>query len=278
MTAWYEGALVGFDLETTGVDPFSDHIIQIGIDFSIMHDGVQVADEAQSFERLVDPSIDIPNSEIHGITDEMVGGAMGEDDGIVELATYLRQIVIAKIPIVIFNAQFDWTFLRVRMEKLGMKWNLDDARIIDPLVCDRHFDKYRKGKGMRKQGKVAGIYGLPENLDAHTARADAAECVAIARAMARKYPALRSGSELNQESWALDQQMSLQRYFDKSAQTNDDGSKIIIETGWPLRSHEGWGHMPAVENSGLVVKDTMLSEETYRKDTKIEGKLKWHTD
>ena len=39
--AWYEGALVGFDLETTGVDPFSDHIIQIGIDFSIMDNGIQ---------------------------------------------------------------------------------------------------------------------------------------------------------------------------------------------------------------------------------------------
>jgi len=233
--AWYEGPLVGFDLETTGVDPFSDHIIQIGIDFSTVRDGVQ------GFERLVNPGVPITNSDIHGITDEMVAGAMPEERGITELAMYLREIVEAKTPIVIFNAQFDWTFLRSKMEQFGLDWDLDDARIIDPLVCDRHFDKYRKGRGMRKQGKVAGIYGLPENLEAHTARADAAECVAIARAMARQYPAMQNGSGMDQELWARRQQFELQRYFDGSGRKDEaTGERIVIETGWPLRDHEGW--------------------------------------
>ena len=241
MGAWYEGAIVGFDLETTGVDPFTDKIIQIGIDFSTMQNGEQVADEARSYERLVNPGIEIPNSEIHGITDEMVAGAVREDVGISELAFYLRDLVAEKIPIVIFNAQFDWTFLRVKMEALGTKWDLDDARLIDPLVCDKHFDKWRRGKGMRKQGKVAGIYGLPENLEAHTARADASQAVEIARAMARKYDGMKSGSAMEQESWARQQQRSLQSYFDKpGSPRNEDGSMIEIETGWPLRDRPEW--------------------------------------
>ena len=68
-----------FDLETTGLDPVADRIVQIGAMKMVMRDGLLV--ETDSLDELVDPGIPIPQaaSEHNHITDEMVAGHMKED-------------------------------------------------------------------------------------------------------------------------------------------------------------------------------------------------------
>ena len=63
--------LTFFDLETTGVDPYNDRIVQIGL-IQLLPDGKKIEKEW-----LINPGISIPRgaSEIHGITDDMVADA-----------------------------------------------------------------------------------------------------------------------------------------------------------------------------------------------------------
>lgn len=65
--------LVVFDLETTGTNPTQDRIVQVG--GTILYP--QDADHthlARNFCQFIDPGVKIPNSDLHGITDEMVRG------------------------------------------------------------------------------------------------------------------------------------------------------------------------------------------------------------
>ena len=81
--------------------------------------------------------------------------------------------------------------MKVRAERLNI--NLPPLNIIDPLVCDRHLDKYRRGA--RNLESVSQHYGLsPENL--HDANVDAQLTATLARAMSEKY------SEMGDSSFA----------------------------------------------------------------------------
>jgi DNA polymerase-3 subunit epsilon len=66
--------LVCFDLETTGLDPQNDRIVEIGL-VRLAPDGSR-----QSIQRRVDPGIDIPDAatRVHGIRNDDVRGLFGE--------------------------------------------------------------------------------------------------------------------------------------------------------------------------------------------------------
>jgi DNA polymerase III subunit epsilon len=254
---WHESLICGFDLETTGVDVFTDVPVQIGIQLSIAPGGNIVRIPAMSYERLVNPERPITNSDIHGITNTRVEiDGISVSEAVEELAWFLRAMVAARIPIVMFNAQFDWTMVRSLMDRGGIEWDLDDARILDPLVIDRHKDKYVKGSGQRKQNKVAARLGVEISGTLHTAADDANLAVDIARAQGRKYPELAETLQ-DQESWARIQQSELQSYFTRSGRKDPDGSPIVIATGWPLRDHPEWQTPPVDVPTGVRRLETM---------------------
>ena len=121
------GDLLAFDLETTGLNPASDEIIEIGV--ARFRDGV-VVDQYQS---LVKPSIPIPTDITHltGIHQEDVEDAPAIDEILPQLELYF-----ADAPIIAHNAQFDVSF----MQKHGLlKTNLaldtfDLAAIVLPAA------------------------------------------------------------------------------------------------------------------------------------------------
>jgi DNA polymerase III epsilon subunit family exonuclease len=101
-SALYKGLeFVFVDTETTGVDPNTDRIVEIGI-VKVTSNGVE------EFNQLVNPGFPIPPGAmaVHNITDEMVKDAPTMRD----LAARIREF-IGDLPIAAHNAKFDRGFI-----------------------------------------------------------------------------------------------------------------------------------------------------------------------
>jgi len=93
------------------------------------------------------------------------------------------------VPIVVYHATYDWPLLTNELARhgLGALPAVPPAILIDPLVLDRHVDKYRKGK--RTLAVVSDHYGVRLE-GAHRASGDAAATVGVARRIGEQYPRL----------------------------------------------------------------------------------------
>ena len=95
---------VVFDLETTGLSPNSDRIVEIA--------GVRVRDGniTEEFTSLVDPQCEIPESAIvvHGITNEAINNAPKLDKALREFEEFLDDDVLVGQNIVRFDMRFMW--------------------------------------------------------------------------------------------------------------------------------------------------------------------------
>ena len=162
MTArWWEGPLVGFDLETTGPDPDTARIVT-----ACIVEGNDV------HEWLVDPGVEIPAgaTAVHGVTTEQARAeGVPADAAVLLILQTLRMYQDAGHPLVAFNASFDFTVLDREARRHGLD-PLQPAPVVDPFVLDKQLDRYRKGS--RKLVDVAAHYGV-NLVDAHTADADA---------------------------------------------------------------------------------------------------------
>ncbi len=96
-------SIVALDLETTGLDPQTDAILEIG---ARRFDGNRVEDE---FSTLINPGRHIPDfiSGLTGISDEMVRQAPPIRDVLDELAAF-----IGDLPILGHNIQIDLSFFK----------------------------------------------------------------------------------------------------------------------------------------------------------------------
>jgi len=185
---WVDGVIAAFDIETTGIDPVSDELVQVAV-LQIDSTG-QVMPE--SWSSLVSPGRPIPPEAVavHGITSERAAReGIALDHAIRETLRRLQAAAASGIPVVVYNAPFDLGFMKVRAARLGI--SLPELAVIDPLVCDRAVDTYRRGS--RTLGAVAAHYGCAAE-ELHDAAADAAVSVAVARAMGSRYAELGSSS------------------------------------------------------------------------------------
>ncbi len=97
------GDLLAFDLETTGLNPATDEIIEIGV--ARFRDGAVV----DQFQSLVKPSIPIPADITHltGIYQEDVDDAPAIEKLLPQIESFF-----ADSPVIAHNAQFDLSFMR----------------------------------------------------------------------------------------------------------------------------------------------------------------------
>ncbi|MEV3937383.1 exonuclease domain-containing protein [Glycomyces sp. NPDC049804] len=224
---WFEGPLLGFDTETTGVAVDRDRIVQAAL-VSGPQPGVETARTW-----LIDPGVPIPPgaTRVHGITDERVQAeGLAPAAALAEVAAALRAAVENEVPVVAFRAGFDCTLLSYELERHGIE-QPDWARmaVVDPSVLDKRVDKYRKGK--RTLGVTAAHYGVPHS-EAHSAAGDAIATVALARAIGTMYPevgAITAG-ELHaaQVRWHAEDAASLEAFFRRK------GRDDVVERRWPL--------------------------------------------
>jgi DNA polymerase-3 subunit epsilon len=104
------------DLETTGLSPYTDEIIEIGAIRANLN-----SDTHATFQYLVKPTRKIPRriTEITGITQAMVDSeGVPIREALTEFAAF-----IGDLPVVTFNAQFDIGFLCRAASKEGIPFN-----------------------------------------------------------------------------------------------------------------------------------------------------------
>lgn len=226
------GRLAAFDIETTGVDPEHDRIVTAAV--SVVG-GDQSADHRSW---LVDPGIDIPAdaTSVHGITTEraQTEGRVS-DEAIEEIAAALAAQLRSGVPIVAFNARFDLTILHRETHRHGLRPLLDrvggtnEMLVVDPLILDKQFDRFRRGK--RTLGAVCKHYRVALD-DAHTANADAIAAARVAYRLGATVAELRHMDlrtlHRAQVSWAAGQAASLERYFRRQ------GRNERVESAWPV--------------------------------------------
>ena len=131
----FDGEYVAFDLETTGLYPRMDRIIEIGA--VIMKEGK----ELQRFQTFVNPLCRLSRevSELTGITDDMLVDAPLIEQVLPELMTF-----IGNRPLVAHNARFDYCFVSRECARLGIPCSLT---VVDTLTLSQnmlpHLNKYK---------------------------------------------------------------------------------------------------------------------------------------
>ena len=228
MTAhWTSLPLLSVDTETSGVDPATDRIVEAAA-VTVAADGT-VTD---TWCRIIDPGIDIPEdaANIHGITTDRAR-AEGTRPVIAlrELASRLKSHPGA---VVLYNALFDWPLLRAEAARHGIH-DFPGALILDPLVLDRHLDKYRKGQGMRRLTAVCELYGVQlSSDDAHGAVADATAAGQLMWAMVAREPRIASIGLPDLQAWQA--RWSDEQRLDFAAWKRRSEPDFDEPLGWPL--------------------------------------------
>ncbi len=219
-----------FDLETTGVDVASDRIVTA-------HVGVldPRGREIAARDWLSDPGIEIPAgaTAVHGVTTEHARREGRPAAEVVsEIATALRALFSQGVPVVAYNASYDFSLLASECRRHGIEPIAQPSPVIDPLVIDKAYDRYRPGK--RTLEIVAAHYAVP--LDgAHDASADAVAAGRVAQALAREFTLPTSADELHtrQVAWARAQAASLTEYFIKIGRIDPEER---LDGTWPVRA------------------------------------------
>ncbi len=189
MTAtWFDGEVLAFDLETTGVDKFNDVPVSFAL---VTMRGGEVMTRRHC---LVNPGRPIPPgaAAIHGISNERAEAEGIElASAIEEISTTLLETSASGVPVVGFNLSYDLTMVDAcsrGLGKQGLKEQGWVGPVLDPLVIDRGVDRYRSGK--RTLETMCDRFGI-ENTAAHDAAADAIASALVLRALADQHPEVR---------------------------------------------------------------------------------------
>lgn len=129
---------------------------------------------------------------IHGITDDMVIDAPPLAPSVELMASRLCDHWSHGDVIVGMNVAYDLTMVDSLCRRLGLA-TLEDrggvGGVVDVLILDRHYDKWRKGA--RKLTDLCRHYGVTLG-NAHSAAHDAEASLAVFEVMCSRYPAIRA--------------------------------------------------------------------------------------
>ena len=152
-------------METTGLSPISDRIVEIGA--TIFQNGTV----QRVFSSLVNPSISISQSAsaVNHITNSMLNSAPSEKEVYSQLVDFLGDALCGGIVMCAHNAKFDFDFLCHTLSRLGFNANIE---YIDTLSLSR---KYLHGLENYKQSTIENYFGLT-NPSSHRAASDAENC------------------------------------------------------------------------------------------------------
>ncbi|WBP89483.1 exonuclease domain-containing protein [Kitasatospora cathayae] len=243
MRPWHHRPLVGFDVESTGVNPLEDRIVTAAVlrvgpqRWKYREDNAIRWMAPTRFGWVVDPGVEIPEgaAKVHGITTErarQVGRPAARV--VLEVATVLAEHIVEGTPIIAMNAPYDLTMLDRELRRHGHRTLAELAGlepvVVDPLVLDRQVDRYRRGK--RNLTALSEHYGV--TLDgAHEAAADALAAVKVAYEIAERHPAIGNASLADlhtaQVVWAAEQADGLRQYLVRQGR---DAS--AVHGHWPL--------------------------------------------
>ena len=162
-----DGEFIAFDLETTGLDPNTDAIIEIG---AVRMRGDQVLEHYSTF---ADPGHPLSPKTVSltSITDEMVRGAPKPAQAVADFLAWAGDT-----PLVAHNAEFDTGFVRAYCQRAGREF---DPLYFDTLILAQYLCPQLNN---HKLDTVSTHLGLPP-FHHHRADDDAAICGQIFAAM-----------------------------------------------------------------------------------------------
>jgi DNA polymerase III epsilon subunit family exonuclease len=152
----FEREMVVVDVETTGLDPYRDEIIEFG---AVLFRGDEVLDEFQTFVR---PSRPIPPfiTSLTGITNAHVENAPG-----IGIAFSRFLVFVAGRPLIAHNAPFDMGFINAASQRLiGMQ-------VPNPVLCSLKLSRHLLPGISHSLGELAGQLEIPA-ADRHRALGD----------------------------------------------------------------------------------------------------------
>lgn len=169
--AYNEGkTFTAFDLETTGLDAKSAHIVEIG---ALRFDK---RGTAARFATLVNPGVPIPPEaeKINGISDEMLGGYPGIEKVMPDFLYFVRNTVL-----IAHNAPFDCGFINESLARLHGKGNAPFPALPNPVACTLLISRETfPGRKSYSLQNMAADLSIP-SLEAHRAGDDARLCMEI---------------------------------------------------------------------------------------------------
>ncbi len=212
---------IGFDLETTGVNSFQDVPVSYG--FVERTEG-PYGPKSRMDHGYVNPGVPIPTgaTAIHGITDQMVANALSLEDAVEFLAARLASHWANGDVVAGMNVAYDLTMVDSLCRRLGLA-SLSDrgdvGAVVDVLVIDRHYDKWRKGG--RKLIDLCRHYGVTLG-NAHSAAHDAEASLIVLEVIRSRYPEFDtiSVTDLNValRSWYQEWLSSFSLYLEKKGE------------------------------------------------------------
>ena len=164
---YIEGAIfTAVDIETTGLDPKFDRIVEIG---AIKFDKKGII---ARFSTLINPGIPMPAeaAKVNNITDEMLAGQPDIKNVLPDFLYFVKKSILAA-----HNAAFDFGFINESLNKYGETGSNLPNTIVDTLVMSREVFAGKQSYSLQKL--VAGL-GIRAN-DAHRAEDDARLCMEI---------------------------------------------------------------------------------------------------
>ncbi|GAB3530165.1 3'-5' exonuclease [Arthrobacter monumenti] len=227
MNSWHELPRAAFDLETTGRDPHEARIVTASI---VLVNGA--GEVVRTHEWMAAPEIDIPAeaSAVHGVTNERAQAeGLPPEYVTAEVLAVLEGLFDAGIPVMAFNAPYDFTVLGSECRRYGLV-PTEAKPVIDPFVLNKHVHKYRRGK--RTLVALCEEY-LVDLKEAHTSAADALATIRLADCLAAKYPQLHTDAASLHDAqidWCREQAASFQEYLRRTK------PEAVISGDWPVHA------------------------------------------
>lgn len=239
MTDWSSGPWLGYDSETTGINPLVDRLVTACVAYR------SESDSGWTRDWLADAGgeqIPAEATAIHNVTTER---AHAEGQPVIDVAEEVRELLQKAwangVPVVAMNAVFDLTLLNAELVRAGHRELTIDGPVLDPLVLDRIAVPRRKGK--RRLPDLCAHYdvrhtaaGPGESVEgaagAHDARADVLATLRVLWRIGKSFPALAActAEELHEAQivghaeWAT----SFEAYL------RSVGKGDVISRDWPI--------------------------------------------
>ncbi|CCG04352.1 3'-5' exonuclease [Blastococcus saxobsidens] len=133
------------DVETTGLSPRTDRVVEIGV--VLLDDRGEVEAE---FETLVNPGRDVGPTGLHGIS----AGDVVDAPAFADVAQHLRSLLVGRV-LVAHNALFDLRFLAREFGRAGL------PTALSPSLCTMRLAPLFFGSGTRSLQALCGFLDIP---------------------------------------------------------------------------------------------------------------------
>jgi len=167
VTRLEDALLMCFDLETTGVNPQEDRVVQLGVSY------FRGGRHLQKHQQLIHPGVPIPPgaAAVHGVTDEHVREAPRLAQLLERLEAHFSGAVFAGPPPVLVGynlISYDLPLFEAELRRAGAAWSVLQRPAIDVFT----FVKWHlRHEPSRKLSDIAARFQIP--LRAHDALSDA---------------------------------------------------------------------------------------------------------